>query len=75
MKLKTRAFELCNGEYVNLTELAQAMGIPVSQIYRVRQGERRISEKFITGAIKAFPEYEPSDLFSPQREAREGGPE
>ena len=63
MKLETKVFEFCNGKYRNLPELAQVMGISVSQIYRVRQGKRPISEKFITGAIKAFPEYKLGDLF------------
>ena len=63
MKLQTRVFELCNGRYANLAELAQAMGISVSQIYRVRQGKRPVSEKFITGAAKAFPEYSMDQLF------------
>jgi len=63
MQLKTRVFELCNGKYTNLSELAQAMGIAVSQVYRVRQGKRLINESFITGAIKAFPGYKLGDLF------------
>ena len=63
MKLETKVFELCNGKYASLSELAQAMGISVSQVYRVREGRRRISEKFITGAIKAFPEHKFDDLF------------
>jgi len=63
MKLKTRAFELRNGKYTGLPELAQAMGISVSQIYRVRQGKRLINQKFIIGAIKAFPGYKLDDLF------------
>ena len=63
MKLKTRVFELCNGKYTNLTELAQAMGMSVSQIYRVRQGKRPINQKFMIGAIKAFPGYKLDDLF------------
>ncbi len=63
MKLKTKVFELGNGRYRNLTELAQAMGMSASEVYRVRQGKRRISEKFIVGAIKAFPEYGFRDLF------------
>ncbi len=63
MKLETKVFQLYNGKYTNLTELAQAMGISVSQIYRVRQGKRPINQKFITGAIKAFPRYELDDLF------------
>ncbi len=63
MTLKTKVFEFSNKKYTNLTELAQAMGISVSQIYRVRQGKRSINEKFITGAIKAFPEHKFDDLF------------
>lgn len=63
MKLQTRIFEFCDGKYTNLSELAQAMGISVSQIYRVRQGKRPINEKFIMGATKAFPRYELDDLF------------
>jgi len=39
------------------------MGIHHSQIYRVRNGERPISEKFIIGALKAFPGYRLGDLF------------
>ncbi len=63
MKLETKVFELYNGKYKNLSELAQAMGISVSQIYRVRQGKRPINQKFIIGAIKAFPGYKLDDLF------------
>jgi len=63
MIIKTRIFELCNGRYANLSELAQAMGISVSQIYRVREGKRHINQKFIIGAIKAFPQYKLDDLF------------
>lgn len=39
------------------------MGISASHIYRVRRDERRINEKFIAGAIQAFPEYGFNDLF------------
>ena len=63
MIIRTRIFELCNGNYRNLSELAQAMGISVSQIYRVREGKRSINQKFIIGAIKAFPEYKFENLF------------
>lgn len=63
MKLKTKVFELGNGRYRNLSKLAQAMGMSASHIYRVRQGSRRISEKFIVGATRAFPEYKLDDLF------------
>ncbi len=55
MLVKTTVFELHNSKYNNLSELAKAMGLSVSQIYRVREGKRNINQKFIVGAIKAFP--------------------
>jgi len=63
MKLKTRVFELSNGKYRNLSELAGAMEISVSQVYRVLEGKRNINGKFIIGAAKAFPGYKFDDLF------------
>ncbi len=63
MKLETKVFELCNGKYRNLSELAQAMGISVSQVYRVRKDKRPINQKFIIGAIRAFSGYRLDDLF------------
>ncbi len=62
-RLKTRVFELSNGNCKNLSELARAMGINPSQIYRVREGKRNINQKFIIGAVKAFPGYKLDDLF------------
>ncbi len=63
MKLKTRFFELCNGKYRNLVELAQTMGVSYDTIYRVRKGEPGIHERFTIGAIKAFSRYKLEDLF------------
>ncbi len=63
MIVRTRIFELNDGRYHNLSELAGAMGISVSQIYRVREGKRRINQKFIVGAIKAFPDHRLEELF------------
>jgi DNA-binding Xre family transcriptional regulator len=63
MLLKTRVFDLCPERYKNLSELAQAMEISVSQIYRVQDGKRKINYKFIVGAIKAFPGCSFDDLF------------
>ena len=63
IKLKTRIYDLCPRYYRNLTEMAHAMGISVGQVYRVLEGKRPINQKFIIGAMKAFPEYELSDLF------------
>ena len=63
MIVRTRIFELNGGRYHNLSELAMAMGISISQIYRVREGKRSINQKFIAGAIKAFPECRLEELF------------
>lgn len=63
MIVKTRIFKLCYRDYRNLSELAQAMEISVSQVYRVREGTRHINQKFIVGAIKAFPGCNLDDLF------------
>ena len=74
MIINTRVFELSNGRYTNLSELARAMGISVSQVYRVREGKRHINQKFIIGAIKAFPEYKFDDLFYLASELTTGTP-
>lgn len=63
MELKTRVFEFYNGKYTNLNGLAQAMGLSGSQVYRVRQGRRPVSARFIIGALKTFPGYKFDDLF------------
>ena len=63
VKLRTRVFDLYNEDYTSLVQLARAMGIANSQIYRVRDGKRTINEKFIIGALKAFPGYKLDDLF------------
>ncbi len=63
MIVKTRIFELCDGNYENLSQLARVMGISISQIYRVREGKRSINQKFIVGAIKAFPSHRLEELF------------
>ena len=63
MIIRTRIFQISHHKYSSLSELAYTMGISVSQIYRVREGKRRINQKFIIGAIKAFPEQKLDDLF------------
>ena len=63
MIIKTKIFDLHPNGYKNLTELAHAMGISVSQIYRVREGKRQINQKFVIGAVKAFPGCKLDDLF------------
>ena len=63
MVIKTRVFDLSNGKYRNLSELAQAMGLSLSQVSRVREGKRNINQKFIVGAKRAFPQHNLDDLF------------
>ncbi|MFC1961480.1 hypothetical protein ACFLWN_00305 [Chloroflexota bacterium] len=63
MVIKTRVFEMCDGKYCNLCEMAGAMGVSVSQVYRVREGKRSINQTFIVGALRAFPERTIGDLF------------
>ncbi len=63
MLVRTKVFELSDENYRNLSELAGAMGISVSQVYRVKEGKRYINQKFIVGAVKAFPGRRLDDLF------------
>jgi len=63
LRMKTKVFDLSFHGYRNLSELACAMGISVSQVYRVREGKRQINQKFIIGALRAFPGYRLDDLF------------
>ena len=69
--IKTRIFSRYRRKYNNLGELARVMGISVSQVYRVREGKRGINEKFIVGALKAFPESSIDELFYVDRAGRE----
>jgi hypothetical protein len=63
MIIRTRIFDIAEEKYENLSELAKAMGISVSQVYRVREGKRGINEKFIIGAKMAFPDLRLDELF------------
>ncbi len=63
MIIGTRVFELYSERYRNIAELAEAMSISVSQVYRVCDGKRLINQKFIVGAMRAFPEYHLDELF------------
>jgi hypothetical protein len=63
MIIRTRVFDIASGKFLNLSELARAMGLSVSQVYRVREGKRHINEKFIVGAKMAFPDLRLDELF------------
>ena len=73
MIVKTRLFDLGCRRFRNLSEMAEAMGISVSQIYRVRDGKRGINQRFIVGAIKAFPEHRLDDMFYLSAEETDAG--
>jgi hypothetical protein len=61
--IRTTLFDIAPQKFQSLSELAGAMGISVSQVYRVREGKRGINEKFIVGAKIAFPEMRLDELF------------
>ncbi len=63
MRLRTKVFELYPGYYGSLSQLADVMGMSVSQVSRVRSGKRNINETFIIGALGAFPQLGFSELF------------
>ena len=63
MIIRTKIFQFYNREYRSLSDLARVMEISVSQIYRVREGKRSINQKFIIGAVKAFPGRRFEELF------------
>ncbi len=62
-QIRTRVFNLAPQKYAGMGELARAMGLSVSQVYRVRDGKRRINQKFIIGALRAFPDHRMDQLF------------
>ena len=62
-EIRTWVFEMASPRYASVTELARAMDISVSQLYRVREGKRRINQKFIVGALRAFPDLRMDQLF------------
>ena len=47
----------------DLSELANIMELPISEINRIRNGERRINQQFIISVIKAFPDHKTYELF------------
>ena len=68
--LKTRVFQLWDEKYQgnsSMSRLAQATGISLAHLYRVRRGDRKITATFIVGVAKVFSEYKLDDLFYVQR--------
>jgi len=62
-EIRTWVFEMAHPKYASVAALARAMGLSVSQLYRVREGKRKINQKFIIGALQAFPDQRMDQLF------------
>jgi len=60
-RLRTRIFEMEEGR--DMKKLAILLRLSLSQVYRIKHGQRPIGEKFIVGALIAFPKYKFEDLF------------
>ena len=54
MQVKTVLFE----RYPNYTmkQLASIVGVSLSQVYRIKCGDRKVTATFIAGVLKGFPE-------------------
>ena len=64
MRIITRVFDLARKcGYTSDRELADAMDVSDGQITRVRNGQRRVHQDFILGALRAFPSKTFDDLF------------
>lgn len=61
--LRTRVFDIAEAREMRLSELAEAMGLALSLVYRVKNGERGIGEPFMVGAKRAFPGLSFGELF------------
>lgn len=63
--MRTRLFDMEEG--LDMRKLARLVGLSLSQLYRIRQGKRRIGRQFIVGALTTFPKYKFDDLFYIER--------
>ncbi len=62
--MRTAVFELASEYgYKSLGQLARAMGVSVSLVWRTQRGQRVINGAFIVGARRAFPGKTLDELF------------
>lgn len=47
----------------NMVQLATSTCLSLSQVYRIRQGKRKVSASFIAGVLAALPYHKFEDLF------------
>ncbi len=63
MELATVIPEIYNSRYTDLRELATAMRLPVGVMLPILSGKEPISQDFVVGAIRAFPDHRLDELF------------
>lgn len=61
---KAKLFELVDWK---MKILANAIGVSLCQVYRVKDGKRWVNGEFIAGALTAFPQNKFDDLFYVER--------
>ena len=47
----------------SMAKLAGMIGVSLSQVCRIRNGQRKVSNSFIAGVLTAFPQYKFEELF------------
>ena len=65
MEVKTRLFQVY--PQCDMGQLAISIHTSLSQVYRVRQGKRKVSASFIAGVLTTFPGHRFEDLFYIER--------
>lgn len=63
MRLRTRVFDLAKDAGWSGAALADAMGMSEATVSLVRSNKREIGQRFIAGALRAFPSLSFDDLF------------
>ena len=58
-RLKTRLFDFG----IPMAQLAVMLDVSLCQVYRIKEGKRKIGEKFIVGALRSFPGKTFEELF------------
>lgn len=61
MEIKTKLFQIY--PQCNMAQLATLTRLSLSQVYRVKQGKRKVSASFIAEILTTFPNYKFEDLF------------
>ena len=65
MPFRTTAFEAAEALGWSMEELARRSSVPVSTLYEIRRGRRRVGPRTMPGLRKAFPHLSFEQLFVP----------